>query len=312
MKVRDIYISFNDVESRNQQRNRWNQTREACDYWLKNTIDENVKKFEKALIIGAGACNDFSLEKIVNMFDSTVIIDYDQSSMLQATKELSEENREKVKIVSGDFTGVIEQQIEYLKKIFNEDGFTSLIKQTEKFRDGLPKYFENNLSISLDNEFDFIFVDSITTQLFPPAFFIGVFSDVDDQFLSEHFKKINEVALTTNNRILIPFFRTIKRALVKEGVVAVSSDLFEINSKNRKYLNKNFGGLYKISLDILKNKELLMELKQYQLSGSIFEIERLISKKNIGLQKTYHFASWPWDFNEEKQYVTVGTSFIKK
>jgi hypothetical protein len=309
VKLSEFYSLMNDVKSIDHIRKEWTTSRKSCDYWIRTTIQENVKNYDKALIIGAGGCRDFSLEKVVSLFNKTYIVDYDEASMVAAVKLLSEENKEKVEIITGDFTGIIENVFPKLQEKLKNEDLNALIKEVETFRDGVPKVFSNNLSLKLEKEFDFIFVDCITTQLFPPVF-LHLFTGYEDMFVKNQ-SIINNLTISTNQRLLTALFKTLKKALVRNGVLAISSDTFEINSKNRAYLEKKHGDIISICNKALNDKELIKDLRDYTITGAINQVIEIIKNK-VMLKQNNHLVVWPWFFSSEKSYLVYGTSFVKK
>lgn len=312
MNVRNVFEKLNERD-RNEIKERWVNTRASCDYWLQNTISEFVKRKEKALIIGAGSCLDFELKTIAETFQSVDIIDIDSDSVYEAIKELPTELIPKVNIYSGDITGIVEDKIPFLKDVFQKENFSTFIKECEKFRDGLPKTFKPNIPITLNDSYDFVFSNSITTQLFGPAFKLGIFED-DKAFeiLNANKKEVLDFEISTAIRVIPSYLRMIHKALKKGGVLAISSDTIEINDNNRKYINSNFGSLNYISTSYLTNGELMKELNsKYLIAGSIVHVVQAIKKKDIKLANNKYLVSWPWDFNEKVQYITVGCSYTK-
>ncbi|WP_078379147.1 hypothetical protein [Sutcliffiella halmapala] len=309
MQTRDIFIEFNKRD-RDEIKSRWKNARMACDKWLTTTINENVKSNERALIIGAGGCLDFSLGDFVDKFQSVTLVDLDKKSMKEAVEELTEEQRGKILIVEDDITGIVETKINELRNVFVEMGVEKLCKEVEKFRDGIPTKFKNSKSLQVpkDSKYDFVFVNSITTQLFMPVFMIGVFST--DEIKDEYINKINHIGKTTNQRLLISLFRTIHSALNKGGVVAISSDTFEFNQNNSEYFLKNYGSLEIISIAYMKNEKLIKDLQKIQIIGGLPFVRDAINKAN-GFKLIEYIATWFWAFNEKQKYTVVGFSYKK-
>lgn len=311
MEVKDLYHNYNKRDD--ELRRKWITTRESCDYWLKNTIDEYLhNEKNNALIVGAGHCDDFKLETVAEIFSRVDIIDFDEEAVRNAIEKIPGHLQKKINVYSGDVTGVIEEAIPQLEKILENEGYQNFIKSAEKFRDGLPRTFKPNIGLSLRNEYDFIFSDSITTQLFGPAFVSIFFSNNDvENLYVKNIQELEKLIKTTTLRILSPYLKLLCSALKKGGVLALSSDTVEINNQNRKRLEKELGSFYNMAKKYLLDEKTANILNEYLIVGSNPDVLRTVRDKKIRLKTNDYRVSWPWTFSKDVQYINVGISYTK-
>lgn len=308
MLEEDIYTSMNKME-RIQTLDRWEETRKSSDFWLDRAISGHVKNNKKALILGAGGCRDFSLDKLVDRFESVVLVDYDLNSMNDAIAELSDERKSKIEVKNGDFTGLLEGMADKLRDTYQNYGTEQLIKETEKFRDGLPLRFKEGIGLSLSDEYDFIFLDCVTTQLFAPIFWNAIPNS--DIIPDKEIMKLGQVAGTTTNRLILPLLRTISRALNKDGVLAVAADVFVINGENRDFFIKKYGSLSSMAFGSTQDLRIVEDIKNLQVAGSFTPIEKAIKEKIKHLKSNQRVSSWLWDFSDNQQFIVWGSSYTK-
>lgn len=84
----------------------WADYRKTWSDW----IVRSCRWDSSILIVGAGACNDYDLERFSKFFEQILLFDLDEGSMQEALKRVPAAHRGKVKLFTGDFLGITPQE----------------------------------------------------------------------------------------------------------------------------------------------------------------------------------------------------------
>lgn len=85
----------------------WREYREKLTNWIISVTEENTT----ALIVGAGACNDYDLSRLASHFSKLSLLDLDEKSMRNAAnRQISNHAlRDKLAFIEGDVVGIPEE-----------------------------------------------------------------------------------------------------------------------------------------------------------------------------------------------------------
>jgi len=285
---------------------RWKDSANMCTEWLLPTI-ENAPNKNKALIIGAGAANDFFLHKVVEKFDQVVLLDIDEHAVDIAISKLSEDLKKKVVKEIVDIAGIgsdVEEVNSFLKKDH------SLEEKIRKVK-GIRRSFSKSFKIKSQGEYSWVFSDCISTQMLSPLFeeVMAVYDrnpQIEDTSLLKEYIDLN-LALFTE------YVKFLSKQLCKNGRLAFASDVITLNKVSipriENILNRNVNEIAS-SPSIITG--LTNKVPNYTIAGwNIVSILKGNPQINLTLLLTNN-KSWLWNFNEEKQYFVIGKEFIKK
>ncbi|MES9695700.1 class I SAM-dependent methyltransferase [Bacillus toyonensis] len=284
---------------------RWKDSANICTEWLLSTIQSAPNK-DKALIIGAGAANDFFLHKIVEKFDQVVLLDIDEHAVDLAISKLSEDLKIKVVKEIVDITCIgsdIEEVILFLK------GDNSLEEKRTRVR-GIRNNLSKSFKIKSLGEFSWVFSDCISTQMLSPLFKeVSVVYENNPHFDSSLLKEYIDLNLA----LFAEYVKFLSKLLCKNGKLAFASDVITLNEESVLEIEN----ILKRSVnEIASNPRVITGLTNrvpnYTIAGwYIDSILKRNPKIKLAVLPT-NMKSWLWSFNEEKQYLVIGKELKRK
>ncbi|MFB7640411.1 hypothetical protein [Peribacillus butanolivorans] len=270
-------------------RTRWTKHREQVTglfdaVFLKKGLVDNVA------IFGAGNCDDLDLDRLATKCNSIYLFDIDIESMKKGTKNFSESTRNKIKRIEFDVTG--------LNKIDFEHKLSFLLERGEKADDIVRflKDTENQLGQIADgvfadyiNHFDIVATSAIYTQLFY-NWAIDTLSEYEHQYEKEELEKIEDGFLDLRDQIVLTLHHSISKCCVENGFYISWSDILKIEPEYMDTFNKGLNAIFALASNVGYGAALI----------GIKDFMEKADKSELSLRY------WPWDFNENKQYLTMG------
>ena len=95
----------------------WVDYRRAWSEW----IIAHCKWDTSILIVGAGACNDYDLERFTKFFRKILLFDLDEASMEEAKKRVPKDRQGRIQLFTGDFLGIKPQAYQEFCRVIQEE-----------------------------------------------------------------------------------------------------------------------------------------------------------------------------------------------
>ena len=262
---------------------------------LLKTFFEQLHQTNKAVIIGAGNMNEFSIHEFLRFFNEITVTDVDEISMRRALsfQRLNRKEYNKVIVKKTEYTGFEEQN---LLTSFKERFVNCLSR--DKIEQVVTHIFESVENYQfLKDEFgtyDFVYVSPIYTQLL----YHQISSHVDELTQSgypEHLgRDIKEVVLQEMPNVINRFNDNAIELLNDTGNLLVLSDIFEL---------KNNSGFYRRVKNSIKNYDVMEEIYEgykmkYGMGLGDYGLYNLDDKMQ---QLISRWLIWPKD--EESSYI---------
>jgi hypothetical protein len=219
---------FNNVLNSSLQMNGKSNISSQVDYLLKSLFSA-LEGSDKALIIGAGNCSDFSLGTFTEHFEKVYVTDVDKSSVKQQMDKANIPNKQyyKMQYEQVEYTGYEEIQF-----FTNFKQWLGSVKETSSIDRYIGKVMDETKDYQFleteSNQFDFIYVSPIYTQLIFQQYTNNLTS-LKAHGVPEHILKYAEDVMLSNMTTIIDRFNDNIRRLIKpDGYVFVLSDILEL------------------------------------------------------------------------------------
>ncbi len=287
----------------------WQQHREKIQQETQSMIDRGIE-LKKALIIGAGNCNDIPLLFLTEHFEEVVLTDIDLNSIHFARTRLPNDLQKKVKCYQWDITGLHETLMKEIDGCVKAGGgYVSIINEIINKIDSYMNH-SNNTNRMLKPEwllswhhYDCVISAGVTSQLFAAIFGYYITEYFGNPFWGKRRKKHMQLKQLTqyfSDRFLTQHHINLLRRLIKpNGYVFLVSDVLEYRRKNQ------LGQKVMDVVDLLSPKlqQFYLE-KGFKVTGAIASTvidEYIHNKFSIEDQDT-----WIWPFGSGKHYVVQG------
>lgn len=171
MAQQSVYDQLKQLKRIPNAKEDWAEYRmELSDYILSETIPGTT-----LLIVGAGACNDFDLQKLSGHFNEITLLDFEEDDMRAAVSEQITDEclRKKFKYVSGSVTGISERDYrrfaDSLRLAVNLYGRDTDINALSKIAltemDRAFSCRKSSQELLKDNSFDYILCFGVHSQI---------------------------------------------------------------------------------------------------------------------------------------------------
>ena len=219
---------FNNVLNNSQSNNGKSNISSQVDYLLKSVFS-TLEGNDKALILGAGNCSDFSLGTFTEHFEKVYVTDVDKSSVQRQIDQANIPNKQyyKMQLEQVEYTGFEEIQFftNFKQWLGSVKELSSIDRYIGKVMDETKDY---QFLEAESNQFDFIYVSPIYTQLIFQQYANNLAS-LKAHGVPEHILKYAEGAmLSISTTIIARFNDNIKRLIKPNGHVVVLSDILEL------------------------------------------------------------------------------------
>ncbi|CAH0159484.1 hypothetical protein SRABI96_00919 [Peribacillus sp. Bi96] len=268
---------------------RWTQHRKQIT-GLFDAVFSKKEIVEKVAIVGAGNCDDLDIEYLASKCSSLYLFDIDRGSMEKATNNLPEHTRKKIQLVEIDVTG--------LDKMKFEDQLTSMLNRGDRAEDIIQyvKEIENRLSQVSDsifakyyNGFDIVATSAIYTQLFY-NWAIDLLSHFEKQYQENDAEEIKDGFLDLRDQIVRTLNHSVSKCIKEDGFYITWSDILKIEPEYMETINEGLNAIFALASNVGYGAALI-GIKDYM---------EKVDKSELSLRY------WPWDFNTNKQYLTIG------
>ncbi|WP_285765919.1 hypothetical protein [Peribacillus sp. SI8-4] len=275
---------------RNESRySRWKQHRNQVTHLFEAVMSKEAM-IEKVAIIGAGNCDDLDLVYLAARCRSIYLFDIDQESMEKGIKNLPELARKKIKLVKINVTGLDTIGFdENLSSMLNRgQKATSIIHYVREIENQLSQLSEQLFAEYYD-EFDIVATSAIYTQLFY-NWAMDLLAEQADTYLENDLEQIKEGFLDLRDEIVRTLNHSLSKCIKQRGYYLTWSDMLKIEPEYGDTINQGINAIFTLAANVgygaalIGLKAFMDEVDQSQLS------------------LTY----WPWDFNADKQYLTMG------
>ena len=282
--MKEIQKEFNQIlnSSDPNRFNNWTSYRNTLTDHLLSVISKFNKK-PNIIIIGSGNADDIDLKKLEEKANKLLLTDIDDSALKTAKEKYQ---LKEVDIMSMDYLGFEDNEL--WNNLLN-----NLIKlDINQYEDYFKKMFQQTKTSPLtryNNQFDYVIVSPIYTQLLLPAFLQQLSFLKDINFPEKNLNYLKELFLKHLSDIIIKFNGNIFKLGKSKSYYTIISDVLEteVNSdfhkKADKALNNN---KMEILLDEYKDK--------YGYGLGDYGLE---SAKEYGDEISHFWVRWPFSSN---------------
>ncbi|MCU6599325.1 hypothetical protein OCO53_02415 [Peribacillus frigoritolerans] len=245
---------------------------------------------DKVAIVGAGNCDDLDIEYLATKCNSIYLFDIDMESMEKGTANFPERTREKIQLIEIDVTG--------LDKVDFDHHLSSMLNRGETAK-GIIRYLkdtENRLGQLSDrvfanyyNDFDIVAISAIYTQLFY-NWAMELLSDHVNQYQKKDVEEMKNGILDVRDEIVRTVNHSISKCTKQNGFCITWTDILKIEPEYMDTINEGLNAIFALASNVGYGAALI---------GVKTFIEKL-DKNELTLRY------WPWDFQENKQYLTIG------
>ncbi|MBD8590659.1 hypothetical protein IFT92_23245 [Peribacillus simplex] len=245
---------------------------------------------DKVAIVGAGNCDDLDIEYLATKCNSIFLFDIDMESMEKGTANLPERTREKIQLIEIDVTG--------LDKVDFDHHLSSMLNRGETAK-GIIRYLkdtENRLGqlsdrvfVNYYNDFDIVATSAIYTQLFY-NWAMELLSDHANHYRKEDAEEMKNGILDVRDEIVRTVNHSISKCTKQNGFCITWTDILKIEPEYMDTINEGLNAIFALASNVGYGAALI---------GVKTFIEK-VDKSELTLRY------WPWDFQENKQYLTIG------
>ncbi len=245
---------------------------------------------DRVAIFGAGNCDDLDLDSLASKCNEMYLFDIDVESMKRGMQHFSQSTCSKIKLVELDVTG--------LHKIDFDQQLSSLLESGTKAEEIVKflKNTENRLTRILEDEwtdwlnrFDIVATSAIYTQLFY-NWALDLLSEYEDSYNGEEVGRIKEGFLDLRDQIILTFNDSVRQCCRPEGFFIMWSDILQMEPEYTETINKGPNAIFALASNV-------------GYAAALIAIQDFMGK----VEKTeFSLTYWPWDFHEDKQYLTMG------
>ncbi|MGE6377021.1 hypothetical protein [Peribacillus muralis] len=244
----------------------------------------------KVAIIGAGNCDDLDLEYLAARCQSIHLFDIDQDSMKKGIKDLPELTRKKIELVKIDVTG--------LDTIGFEENLSSMLNRGEKAGEIIQyvsdaetrlSQLSEHLFAKYYNEFDIVATSAIYTQLFY-NWALELLAEHGANYQGSNMEQIKEGFLDVRDEIVRTLTHSLSKCIKQNGFYLTWSDILKIEPEYSDTIKEGINAIFTLAANVGYGAALI------GLKAFMEEVD----KSKLSLRY------WPWDFNADKRYLTIG------
>ncbi|WP_057915420.1 hypothetical protein [Peribacillus muralis] len=245
---------------------------------------------EKVAIIGAGNCDDLDLEYLAARCHSIYLFDIDQDSMENGIKDLPELVRKKIQLVKINVTGLDTMGFdENLSSMLNRGEEAEVIIQYVKDTENRLGQLSEHVFSNYYHDFDIVATSAIYTQLFY-NWAMDLLAVHGANYEENEMEQVKEGFLDLRDEIVRTLSHSLSKCIKQNGFYLTWSDISKIEPEYSDTINEGINAIFSLAAN-LGYGAALIGLKAFMEE---------VDKSKLTLRY------WPWDFNEDKQYLTVG------
>ncbi|MFJ7638194.1 hypothetical protein ACIQXR_12820 [Peribacillus sp. NPDC097224] len=268
---------------------KWGKHRERVTE-LFDTVFSKQAFVNKIGIIGAGNCDDLDLNHLSTKCNSIYLFDIDKESMVNGIKNFSESTRNKIQLVAMDVTG--------LDKINFEQTLTSMLEHGEKTED-IIQYVLNmkdKLSEIVHNEFnDYIgqFDIFATSAIYTQLFYNWALDTLEKN--KHHYEQLDLVRikdgfLDVRDQVVLNLQDVAFKCCTGNGFYITWSDILKMEPEYIETTNQGINAIFSLASNV-------------GYGAALIAIQHYMSKVD---RQDFSLRHWLWDFDENKQYLSIG------
>ncbi len=245
---------------------------------------------DKVAIVGAGNCDDLDIEYLATKCNSIFLFDIDMESMEKGTANLPERTREKIQLIEIDVTGLDKVDFDqHLSSMLNRGetakGIIGYLKDTENRLGQLSERVFANYY----NDFDIVATSAIYTQLFY-NWAMELLSDHANDYQKKDAEEMKIGILDVRDEIVRTVNHSISKCTKQNGFCITWTDILKIEPEYMDTINEGLNAIFALASNV-------------GYGAALIGVKTFIEK----LDKTeLTLRYWPWDFQENKQYLTIG------
>ena len=257
---------------------------------LFHDVFSKKSSIDKIAIFGAGNCDDLDLDDLASTCNTIYLFDLDGESMKRGIQNFSVSTRNQIKLVELDVTG--------LNKIDFEQKLTSLLESGEKAEKVVQFLIDttNHLVGISENEgtswiesFDVVAISAIYTQLFY-NWALDILDKYNEKYNQNDLEKIKEAFLDLRDQIVLTFQESVSKFCHPSGFFISWSDMLKMENEYMEVIQKGPNAIFTLASNV-------------GYGAALIGVKDFIDKVD---KETFSLRFWPWDFNEDRQYLTVG------
>lgn len=245
---------------------------------------------DKVAIVGAGNCDDLDIEYLATKCNSIYLFDIDMESMEKGTANLPERTREKIQLIEIDVTG--------LDKVDFDHHLSSMLNRGETAK-GIIRYLkdtENRLGqlservfANYYNDFDIVATSAIYTQLFY-NWAMELLSDHANHYQKKDAEEMKNGILDVRDEIVRTVNHSISKCTKQNGFCITWTDILKIEPEYMDTINEGLNAIFALASNV-------------GYGAALIGVKTFIEKSD---KSELTLRYWPWDFQENKQYLTIG------
>lgn len=270
-------------------RTKWAQHREQVT-GLFDTVLSKQAPVDKIGIMGAGNCDDLDLDHLATRCNSIYLFDIDKESMINGIKNFSESTQCKIQLVEFDVTG--------LGKMDFEQTLTSMLMNGER-TDKVVEYLlktNHHLSEIIHNEFaeyigtfDIFATSAIYTQLFY-NWAVATLEKNKHHYEQMDLNRIKDGFLDLRDQIVLNLQDLAFQCCTTRGFYITWTDILKLKPDYAETTTQGINAIFSLASNV-------------GYGAALLAIQDYMGKVD---RREFSLNHWIWDFNEEKQYLTIG------
>ncbi|MFE4133552.1 hypothetical protein [Peribacillus sp. YIM B13482] len=268
---------------------RWKQHRSQVT-GLFDAVFSKKEIVDKMAIVGAGNCDDLDIDYLAAKCNSIYLFDIDMESMEKGIENLPEHTRKKIQLVEIDVTGLDKMDFDHhLSSMLDRGEKAEEIIQYVKDAENRLGRLSESIFANHYNGFDVIATSAIYTQLFY-NWAKELLSDYSNQYQNKDAEEIKNGLLDLRDEIVRTLNHSISKCIKENGFYITWTDILKIEPEYMDTINEGLGAIFVLASNVGYGAALI-GIKSF--------IEK-VGKSELSLRY------WPWDFNANKQYLTIG------
>ncbi|WP_261303622.1 hypothetical protein [Paenibacillus andongensis] len=251
-----------------------------------------------AIILGAGNCDDLDLISLIGNYDNVALADVDFSAMMDAVGPLETIMRNKIDLISIDFTKLDEINFyRNLKDLFNKKVSAEHI--VEFLKSCITQLDELQILTHLKGKFQVVISSALYTQLFYMNA-LQIFAPYVEGYKQEEITTIMDGLLEMRNVVIQNYNDLLVDLAAPHAVIVVWSDVLKISPDNRFLETVNSFPSESERIQFIMN-----EVKRNGRMEGMFGLQDI---QNRLANKGRNFHYWIWPYSSKNHCLTFGIS----
>ncbi|MCY9666420.1 hypothetical protein M5X11_15865 [Paenibacillus alginolyticus] len=251
-----------------------------------------------AIILGAGNCDDLDLISLIGNYDNVALADVDLPAMMNAVCPLEMTMRDKINLISTDFTKLDEINFyRNLKDLFDKKVSAEHI--IEFLNCCISQLDEIQILTHFKGEFQVVISSALYTQLFYMNA-LQIFAPYVEGYKQEEITTIMDGLLEIRNVVIQNYNDLLVELAAPHAVIVVWSDVLKISPDNS-FLE----AVNSFPTESEKIKFIINEVKRKGRMEGMFGLQDIQNRLAI---KGRNFHYWIWPYSAKNHCLTFGIS----